>query len=127
MPVVINGTTGVQISGGAGFALSGTGQFDVNSGITQAVVAVAASNIDCSLGNYFTKTASGGLTWTISNIPASRSFSFVLELTNGGSGTQVWFSNTKWPNGLSPTLTTSGVDLLGFLTDDSGATWKFHR
>lgn len=89
-----------------------------------AVVTVAASNIDCSAGNFFIKTATGGLTWTVSNVPATGAFSFLLELTNGGTGTQVWMSGIKWPGGTGPTLAAAGVDVLGFLTDDGGTTWR---
>lgn len=88
------------------------------------VVTVSASAIDCSAGSYFIKTATGALTWTVTNVPSSGAFSFLLELTNGGTGTQTWFSGIKWPGGTAPTLTTSGVDVLGFLTDDAGATWR---
>lgn len=85
---------------------------------------VSASAIDCAVGSYFIKTASGALTWTVTNVPASGAFSFLLELTNGGTGTQTWFSGIKWPGGTAPTLTTSGVDVLGFITDDGGTTWR---
>lgn len=85
---------------------------------------VAASAINCSLGSYFIKTASGALTWTVTNVPASGAFSFLLELTNGGTGTQTWFTGIKWPSGTAPTLTASGVDVLGFITDDGGTTWR---
>lgn len=88
------------------------------------VNSVAASAIDCSVGSYFIKTASGALTWTVTNVPATGAFSFILELTNGGTGTQTWFSGIKWPGGTAPTLTTSGVDVLGFITDDGGTTWR---
>lgn len=93
-------------------------------GYKSSVVAVAASAIDCSAGNYFTKTASGALTWTVTNVPATGAFTFILELTNGGTGTQTWFSGTKWPGGTAPTLAASGVDVLGFITDDGGTTWR---
>lgn len=85
---------------------------------------VSASAVDCAVGSYFIKTASGALTWTVTNVPASGAFSFLLELTNGGTGTQTWFSGIKWPGGTAPTLTTSGVDVLGFITDDGGTTWR---
>lgn len=88
------------------------------------VVAVAASAINCSLGNFFTKTASGALSWTVSNVPTTGAYSFILELTNGGTGTQTWFTGTKWPGGTAPTLTASGVDVLGFITDDGGTNWR---
>ena len=99
-------------------------KLDVNGGAVTNIVAVAASAVDCSAGNYFIKTATGALTWTATNVPASRAYSFILELTNGGTGTQTWFSGIKWPGGTAPTLTTSGVDVLGFITDDGGTTWR---
>lgn len=97
---------------------------DIDVGIRSNIVVVAASQIDCNAGNYFTKTATGGLTWTVTNVPASRAYSFILELTNGGTGTQTWFSGIKWPGGTAPTLVASGVDVLGFITDDGGTTWR---
>ena len=99
-------------------------KFDVNGGAAGNVTAVSASAVDCSAGNYFTKTASGALTWTATNIPSSRAYSFILELTNGGTGAQTWFSNTKWAGGTAPSLTASGVDYLAFVTDDGGTTWS---
>lgn len=101
-----------------------TGNIDATGSIRSGITAVAASAIDCTSGNFFTKTATGALSWTISNAPASRAYSFLLELTNGGTGTQTWFTGTKWPGGTAPTLTASGVDLLGFITDDGGTTWR---
>lgn len=101
-----------------------TATADLLGSVRGNVTAVAASAIDCSTGNFFTKTAAGGLTWTVTNVPASRSYSFILELTNGGTGTQIWFTGTKWPGGTAPTLVASGVDVLGFFTDDGGTTWR---
>lgn len=100
------------------------GRTDFTGSIVNGVNTVSASEIDCSAGNYFTKTASGALTWTVSNVPSSRAYSFILELTNGGTGTQTWFSGIKWPGGVAPTLVASGVDVLGFVTDDGGTTWR---
>lgn len=97
---------------------------DVTSAVKQATVAVSASTVDCSTGNYFTKTASGALTWTFSNAPSSRSYAFILRLTNGGTGAQTWPTSVKWPSGAAPSLTASGVDVLGFLTEDAGTTWR---
>jgi hypothetical protein len=97
---------------------------DLLGSVRGSVTTVAASAINCSLGNYFIKTASGSLTWTATNVPASRYYSFILELTNGGTGTQTWFSGIKWPSGTAPSLTSSGVDVLGFITDDGGTTWR---
>jgi len=126
---VAQGGTGVTTSTGTGnVVLSAspelTGLPFVNGSFRSNVVALAGTAIDCSSGNYFTKTASDALTWTVTNVPASRAYSFLLELTNGGTGTQTWFSGIKWPGGTAPTLVASGVDVLGFITDDGGTTWR---
>ena len=89
-----------------------------------SVVTVAASAIDCSAGSYFIKTAVGALTWTVTNVPSTGAFSFILELTNGGLGTQTWMTGIKWPSGTAPVLASAGVDVIGFITDDGGTTWR---
>jgi hypothetical protein len=101
-----------------------TATADLLGSVRSNITTVAASAVDCSLGNYFIKTATGALTWTATNVPATRAYSFILELTNGGTGTQTWFSGIKWPSGTAPTLVASGVDVLGFITDDGGTTWR---
>ena len=93
--------------------------------IRETKVAMAANNIDLATGNLFTKTISGVTTLTISNALASGNVnSFVLELTNGGSAVITWFSGVKWAGGIAPTLTTAGVDILGFYSHDGGTTWN---
>jgi hypothetical protein len=116
------------ISGVTGLQTALDGKLDLTGGtltqVSQAIVAVSASAIDCSAGNYFTKTASGALTWTFTNVPSAKAFTVILELTNGGTGTQTWPAAVKWPGGTAPTLVASGVDVLGFITDDGGTTWR---
>jgi hypothetical protein len=96
---------------------------DINGNYSQNVVAVAALDIDCSAGNYFTKTISSNSTFTFSNAPSSRSFAFTLEVTHI-SGTITWPAAVAWPGGTAPTLTTGKVHLFMFVTDDGGATWR---
>ncbi len=91
---------------------------------TYDVTTVAASNVDCSLGNFFKRTVTGNMTWTASNVPSGRFYSFILQLTNAGTGTMTWFTGTKWAGGTAPTLTASGVDILGFYTEDGGTNWR---
>jgi hypothetical protein len=94
------------------------------TGSREARVQVAAANIDLALGNYFTRTNSGTVALTVSNVPVSgTAVSFILELTNGGSGAVTWWPNTKWAGGTAPALTAAGRDVLGFYTHDAGATW----
>jgi len=81
--------------------------------------------IDLTSGNYVSATASGACTWTFSSaLTSPNATGFVLELTNGGIGTQTWPASVDWPGGTAPTLTASGVDVLVFITDDGGTTWR---
>jgi hypothetical protein len=91
-------------------------------GGAMVAASVSASDIDCETGNWFYKTATGNLTWTFSNVP-SGAFGFVLELTDGGLGTQSWPVTVDWPNGVAPTLSSSGRDILTFITRDGGIRW----
>ena len=89
------------------------------SGIT----AISALNIDCSSGNYFTKTINSNSTFTVSNAPGSRAYAFTLELTHT-SGTVTWWTGLEWPGGVSPVLTTGKTHLFTFVTDDGGTRWR---
>ena len=87
-------------------------------------VAVAALNVDCSLGNYFTKTIAGASTFTFSNAPASPvRFGFILRVTHT-SGAITWPAAVVWADGTAPTLTTGKVHLFMFLTENAGTTWR---
>lgn len=88
-------------------------------------VSIAASVIDLSTANYFSKTITAPTTFSVANVPPSGTVaSFILDLTNGGSNTVTWWAGTQWPNGLAPTLTVSGRDVLGFFTHDGGSVWS---
>ena len=117
------------------FRISSTGQvgigvtpasntdLDVTGTIAQNVVAMAALDVDCSAGNYFTKTINANSTFTFSNVPASRAFSFVLELTHT-SGTVTWPTSVKFPSDTAPTLTTGKTHLFVFETNDGGTRFR---
>lgn len=98
-------------------------RLDLAGACSSNVTAVAALAIDCSLGNFFTKTVVGDSTFTVSNVPTSRSYSFCLRVTHT-SGTITWFSGVIWPGGTAPTLTTGKVHLFFFDTEDGGTTWR---
>lgn len=107
---------------GVGMMLTNT--LDLQGNYTLEVNVVAGSTIDCSLGNFFTKTISGITSFTFTNVPSNRAYGFILELTNGGSSVVSWPVTVKWPNASAPALTASGVDVLSFITDDGGTTWR---
>jgi hypothetical protein len=94
-----------------------------NGSVRGNIVAVSALDIDCSLGNYFTKTIAANSTFTFSNVPASRSYAFTLELTHT-SGAVTWPSEVKWPRDNAPTLTTGKTHVFVFVTDDGGTRWR---
>ena len=95
------------------------------TGTREVCVAMPANAIDLATGNLFTKTISGVTTLTVSNVPTTGdAASFILELTNAGSAAITWFSGVKWAGGTAPTLTTTGVDVLGFYSHDGGTTWR---
>ena len=84
-----------------------------------------ATTINLLNGNYFSATVGGITTWTFSNPLASpNACGFVIELTNGGANAITWPAAVKWPSGTAPTLTAAGVDVLVFITDDGGTTWR---
>jgi len=97
---------------------------DISGAYTQTIQAVSALDIDCSTGNYFTKTITTGTnTFTFSNAPSTRAYSFTLELTHTG-GTASWPASVKWPGDTPPTLNTGTTHLLIFVTDDGGTRWR---
>ena len=82
-------------------------------------------DFDIALGNVHTATVDTSTnTFTFSNPSATgKSCSFTLILTNGGSQTVNWPAAVDWAGGTAPTLTTSGVDILTFMTIDAGTIW----
>lgn len=119
--VTLTGTqtlTNKTISGGVY-----SGVIDQTGSQRSGIVAVSALDIDCSAGNYFTKTISASSTFTFSNAPASRAYGFTLELTQT-SGAVTWPTSVTWPNSVVPILTAGKTHLFMFVTDDGGTTWR---
>jgi len=100
-----------------------SGIVDVTGSVRSEIKPVSALNIDCSTGNFFTKTINSNSTFTVSNVPIGKAYSFVLEVTHT-AGSITWFSGVVWPQNIAPILTTGKVHLFVFLTDDGGTTWK---
>ncbi len=100
-----------------------TGQTTITS-VKETKVAMAANDVDLSLGNYFTKTFSAGaVTLTKSNIAASGLVSsWVMDMTNAGLATITWFTGIKWAGGVTPVFTASGRDVAVFYSHDGGTT-----
>lgn len=101
-----------------------TGAVYANGSYRGNLTAVAALDIDCSDGNYFTKSISANSTFTFSNAPSSRSYGFVLRLSITGTPTITWPASVYWPDNLEPTWSSGAVNLYVFITDDGGTTWR---
>ena len=93
--------------------------------IVNAVGTVSSSTaINFALGNVVTAVLASGGAFTISNAPTSGIYGkFKLILTNGGTVTDPWHASVKFAGGTTPTLTTSGIDILTFETIDGGTNW----
>ena len=93
--------------------------------IVNAVGTVSSSTaINFALGNVVTAVLASGGAFTISNAPTSGIYGkFKLILTNGGTVADPWHSSVKFAGGTTPTLTTSGIDILIFETIDAGTNW----
>jgi len=87
------------------------------------ITAMAALDVDCSQGVYFTKTINGASVFTFSNVPAGGAYGFTLELTHT-SGAITWPASVKWPNDTAPTLTTGRTHLCSFVTSNGGTRWR---
>lgn len=77
---------------------------------------------DLSLGNIHTVTLGGNRTLALSNATTGQCFIIRLLQDGTGSRTVTWFSTIKWPDGTTPTLTTtaSKADTFGFICTGSG-------
>ena len=117
----VNTANSYQVAAlGIGQAADTGTELDLAGRYAQTSIAVAALDIDCSLGNYFTKTITSSSTFTFSNIPASRSYSFTLCVTHD-SGTITWPASVKWPKNTAPTLNTYKKHKFMFVTNDGGS------
>jgi hypothetical protein len=126
----INGLTGVV----TGFVTETGTQTLSNKTLTGSKVTVSAlgtlttgtETIDLATAQVYTATitASDTITIAFSNAPSSgQSQVVLLRLTDAGGGTIVWPADTKFTAGTAPTLTASGVDVLGVYYDVTTTTY----
>lgn len=93
----------------------------VSSG--RVIKAVTASTIDCSTGNYFTKTITANTTFSFSGAPTGKAYGFTLKVVHT-SGAITWPSSVRWAESTPPTIVAGGTSLFMFITDDGGSTWR---
>lgn len=95
--------------------------------LREAKVAMPANNLDLAAGGLFTKTITANTTLTVSNVPVAGVVgSWVLRLTNAGAYALTFWAGCKWVGGIVPVFTATGVDEIGFYTDDGGVTYWLH-
>ena len=85
---------------------------------------MGANDVDCSAGNYFTKTITGATTFTFSNVPTSVVYSFTMEVTLNGNNSITWPTSVKWNGDAAPSITDAKTQLFMFITDDGGTRFR---
>lgn len=109
---------------GTGATAASNTDLDVSGTYAGNVVAVSALDIDCSTGNYFTKSISANSTFTFSNIPSSRAFAFTVKIDVTGDRTISWPASVSFPSATAPTLTSGRTHLFFFVTNDGGTSFR---
>ena len=117
----INVTAGVSTFAAATHQNAGT---KVTGPYSGNITAMGANDVDCSAGNYFTKTITGATTFTFSNAPTSVVYSFTMEVTLNGSNAITWPAAVKWNGDAAPSITDAKTQLFMFITDDGGTRWR---
>jgi len=124
---LITARTGLRVTAGGIIVTAGISTLGAGVSLTgpykENITAMGALEVDCSTGNYFTKTISGNSTFTFANVPTNCAYAFTLELTHS-SGTVTWPASVKFPADTAPTLTTGKTHLFMFITDDGGTRFR---
>jgi len=86
-----------------------------------------AATINLANGNFVTATLTGNCVFTFTTGLTTGAVSFTLHLTNDAtpSRTITWPASVVWPNGTTPTRTTTAnkTDVYTFYTLNNGTTW----
>ena len=124
---LITARSGINVLAGVStFAaqIEANGGTKITGSQTSNISAMGANAVDCSAGNYFTKTITGATTFTFTNVPTSVAYTFTMEVTLNGSNAITWPGSVKWPADTAPTITDGKTQLFVFLTDDGGTRWR---
>ena len=117
----INVTAGVSTFAAATHQNAGT---KVTGPYSANITAMGANDVDCSAGNYFTKTITGATTFTFSNVPTNVVYSFTMEVTLNGNNSITWPTSVKWNGDAAPSITDAKTQLFMFITDDGGTRFR---
>ena len=118
---LITARSGINVIAGVSTFSGGT---NITGSQTSNISAMGANAVDCSAGNYFTKTITGATTFTFTNVPTGVAYTFTMEVTLNGSNAITWPASVKWPADTAPSITDGKTQLFVFLTDDGGTRWR---
>ena len=124
---LITARSGINVLAGVStFAaqIEANGGTKITGSQTSNISAMGANAVDCSAGNYFTKTITGATTFTFTNVPTGVAYTFTMEVTLNGSNAITWPATVKWPADTPPAITDGKTQLFVFLTDDGGTRWR---
>lgn len=111
--------------GAAGAPSRWTGQqvADIRSYVGGTVNALGSvgTNQSVSLadGRYISATITGNVQFTFTSVPSGAT-DILLQLTNGGAHTVSFAATVNWSGGTTPSLQSSGTDLIRLYTTDGG-------
>ena len=103
---LITARSGINVLAGVStFAaqIEANGGTKITGSQTSNISAMGANAVDCSAGNYFTKTITGATTFTFTNVPTGVAYTFTMEVTLNGSNAITWPATVKWPAAVSYT------------------------
>lgn len=132
-----------QTSPSVNFVLNGTSEmsltsdilvlnnpFRINGCFDEAALSISISTntvtLDTRLASVFVFTRNDIVSTTNVILPSgARAVSLTLVMTTNGNYSFTWPSNTKWPNGQAPSLSTTAglVDVVTLSTTNGGTTW----
>ena len=120
---------GVNIDAGGVNVVAGISTIGAGASVTGAyksnISVVSGTTIDCSQGNYFTKTITGATAFGFSNVPTGCVYIMTLEVTCNGSAAATFTGTAvKFPADTAPTLTDGKTTLFTLITDDGGTRWR---
>ena len=124
---LITARSGINVLAGVStFAaqIEANGGTKITGSQTSNISAMGANSVDCSAGNYFTKTITGATTFTFDNVPTGVAYTFTMEVTLNGSNAITWPAAGKWPADTAPSITDGKTQLFVFITDDGGTRWR---
>ena len=124
---LITARSGINVLAGVStFAaqIEANGGTKITGSQTSNISAMGANAVDCSAGNYFTKTITGATTFTFTNVPTGTAYFLTIEIECNGSNGVNWPTSVKWPADTPPTITDGKTTLFMFVTDDGGTRWR---